>query len=113
MPRTYILGAIPGLKGIPETHVDGVALNGRDGRPGPGDPLPEGTTSFDLTYWYFPTIADIAAGATPGKRINIVIEDVPVSASNAEIRAAIMEQRADVRESKTWGYPEAVAYSTV
>jgi hypothetical protein len=113
MARQYIIGHIPGLKGAPETHVDGVALNGRGGRLGPGDPLPEGTTSFDLTYWYFPTAADIAAGATPGKRINVVIEDVPISASNAEIRAAIMEQRANVRASKTFGYPEAVAYSTV
>ena len=106
MARQYAINGLAGLKGGVITHVDGEVVP-------PGDLLPAGTTSFDLTYWYYPTIADVAAGATPGKRVNIVIEDVPISASNAEVRAAIMEQRANVRDSKTWGYPEAVAYSTV
>lgn len=103
MPRQYIIGAIAGLKGIPETHVNGVALNGRGGRPGPGDLLPEGTTSFDLTYWYFPTVADIAVGATPGKRINVSIEDVSISASNAQIRNKIMQARAANRKNGSFG----------
>ena len=106
MARQYAINGLAGLKGGVVTHVDGEVVS-------PGDLLPEGTTSFDLTYWYFPTPADVAAGAKPGKRINIVIEDVPISASNAEVRAAIMAQRRAVRESKSWGYPEAVAYSTV
>jgi hypothetical protein len=106
MARQYAINGLPGLRGGVVTHVDGEVVS-------PGDPLPSGTTSFDLTYWYYPTPADIAAGATPGKRINIVIEDVPISASNREVRAAIMAQRANVRASKSFGYPEAVAYSAV
>lgn len=106
MSRQYAINGLPGLKGGVVTHVDGEIVP-------PGDRLPAGTTSFDITYWYYPTVADIAAGATPGKRVNIVIEDVPVSASDREVRNAIMQQRANVRNSKSWGYPEAVAYSTV
>src|SRR5471030_2260315 len=103
MARRYAINGLAGLKGGVITHVDGEVVQA-------GDLLPSGTTSFDLTYWYYPTIADVAAGATPGKRTNIVIEDVTIGASNAEVRAAIMAQRANVRASKTWGYPEAVAY---
>jgi hypothetical protein len=96
MARIYAITSIPGLKGGVVTHVDGDIVP-------PGDELPDGTTSFDLTYWYYPTPADIAAGATPGVRNNIALHDVPVSASNADIRAAIMELRALNRENLTFG----------
>jgi hypothetical protein len=98
MARKYAIDGLPGLKGGVVTHVAGY-----DEPIEPGDPLPAGTTAFTLTYWYYPTLADIAAGATPGKRTNIEIPDIPVSASNAEVRALIMSARARNRENFSFG----------
>ena len=106
MARKYAINGLPGIAGGVQTHVDGVWYR-------PGDLLPEGTTSFDLTYWYYPDAGEIAAGATQGKRINLVIEDVPVNADATSIANAIRSQRYSVELSKTFGYPQAVAYSTV
>ena len=96
MARKYAIGEVPGLKGQLQTHVEGEIIM-------PGDELPEDTDTFDLTYWYYPTPADIAVGATPGVRNNVALYDVPISASDADIRAAIMELRARNREEQTFG----------
>lgn len=96
MARTRALGSIPGLAGQAGTHVEGEVI-------APGDLLPEGTETFDVDYWYWPTDADIEAGAEPGVKNHIHLRDVPLTASNADIRAAIMELRAKNREEETFG----------
>lgn len=96
MARKYAVSHIPGLKGVPATTVGGLPIP-------PGDPLPVGTTEFTLDYWYFPTPVDVAAGATPGERIRVVIPGVSVNASNAQIRQEILRMRKLVRDNKTWG----------
>lgn len=96
MARLYAPTSIPGLKGSIDVHVDGDFV-------APGDELPPGTTTFDVTYWYWPTPADVAAGATPGVRNNIALYDVTMGASNADIRAAIMGLRAQNRATQNFG----------
>jgi hypothetical protein len=96
MARQYAIGSIPGIKGIPATHVGGAIIP-------PGDALPAGTREFDLTYWYYPTPADIAAGATPGERIMVFIPGVSVNDSAADIRRDILGERAQARDTHTWG----------
>lgn len=96
MARRYAVGPISGLSGQIETHVGGVQID-------PGDPLPEGTTTFTVLYWYDATPADVAAGALPGQRLSLVIADVPVSLSNADLRLEIMRARADKRDTYDFG----------
>ena len=98
MARRYAINGLPGLKGGVVTHVAGY-----DDPIKPGELLPAGTTEFTLTYWYYPTIADIAAGAMPGKRTNIEIPDVSVGLSNAEVRNLIMAARARNRLNFSFG----------
>ena len=95
MPRQYAIGKIPGLAGQVTTHSEGEVIK-------PGEALPEGATEFTLTYWYNPTPADIEAGANPDKRVNVAIPGVSTNASAAEIRRAIMKERAARREENDW-----------
>ena len=100
MARNYAVGPIAGLKGQVVTSVGGEIV-------APGTEFYRGLTSFDVTYWYNPTAADIANGATPGKRTRLAIQNIPVTATDAEIRDAVMKARQQIRESQTWGYPNA------
>lgn len=95
MARKYAVGQIQGLAGQVATHVDGELIL-------PGDALPPGTETFDLTYWYYPTPADIAAGASPNRRYQVVLYDVPISMSNADIRREILALRAEKRAQQQW-----------
>jgi hypothetical protein len=101
MARKYAIDGIDGLKGGVVTHVDGEIVS-------PGDELPEGDGLMTITYWYYPTPADIEAGADPNKRISITVEDVPYSASDADVRREIMQTRAMARDENSFGYYTAV-----
>lgn len=105
MARRYAIDGLPGIAGGVITHVGGGVVRA-------GDPLPAGTSEFDITYWHKPTPADIAAGATPGERINVTIQNIPISASNADVRNAILQARAAVRGSGGFKYPPAFAWVT-
>lgn len=96
MARKYAVDHVPGIKGTPVTHVGGQIVP-------PGDALPAGTREFDLTYWYFPTPVDIAAGATPGERVQVFIPGVSVNDSLGDIRNAILDARKQARLQHTWG----------
>lgn len=96
MARKYAVSSIPGIKGTPATHVAGAIIE-------PGDPLPAGTKEFILTYWYMPTPADIAAGATPGERIVIATDPISVNDSLADIRREILSKRVQNRVNKSFG----------
>lgn len=96
MARQYAIDGLPGLKGGVVTHTD-------EGIIEPGEPLPEGTDTFDVTYYYYPTPADIAAGAEPGSRLNVTLQNIDLNVSNAEIRNMIMKLRAINRELKQFG----------
>jgi hypothetical protein len=104
MARQYAINGLAGLKGGVVTHVGGTVVP-------PGTEFYRGLDRFTVTYWYYPTAVDIAAGATPGKRISVEISKISVNATDQQIVSAIMKRRAQVRASKSWGYPEAVAFS--
>jgi hypothetical protein len=95
MARQYAVGSIPYLAGQVVTSVAGMAIL-------PGSPLPEGTEKFNIAYFYTATAADVEAGAEPGQRIAITIDNVSVNASAAQIRNAIMELRAEKRAEQDW-----------
>lgn len=96
MARQYAIDGLPGLKGGVVTHTD-------EGIIEPGDFLPEGTETFDLTYYYYATPADIAAGAEPGSRLNVTLQNIGMGVSNAEIVRMIMKLRAINRQLEQFG----------
>jgi hypothetical protein len=96
MARKYAIGAIAGLAGQVVTHVANAIIN-------VGEYLGLGTRTFDLTYSYAVTPADVAAGAAEGTRLHIAIQDVPVSASAAQIRLAILRARKKMRDLELFG----------
>lgn len=104
MARKYAITSIDGIKGGITTHVNGEVVP-------PGDLLPDDASSFDITYWYYPTPVDIAAGAPPGVRINVTIYDIPYSASNADVRQAILAARRQNRENESFGSENAAIYT--
>jgi hypothetical protein len=96
MPRKYAIGEIGGIAGHVQTHQDNEII-------APGEPLLAGAGTFDLTYDYEATPADVAAGAAEGTRLHITVQDIPTSASADEIRLAILRARADMRAEEEFG----------
>lgn len=96
MARGFAPGAISGLAGQVETHVDGKTID-------PGDELPEGTETFDITYWHWPTPADLLAGSPRGQRIKVALFEIPLDWTDADIRNELLALRARAREEKAFG----------
>jgi hypothetical protein len=95
MARQYAINGLTGLKGGVVTYVDGEQV-------APGNALPLGTSVFTLAYWYFPTPADIAAGAPEDVKLQVQVEDIPRSASNQAVVNAIISARAERRNNSDW-----------
>lgn len=96
MARRFAVTEIPGLQNGVVTHVDGEIVE-------PGDELPEGTETFDISFWYYPTLVDVQFGATPGVKIRVALRGVPVDWDDDEIRAAIMQLRKFNRQLQSFG----------
>ena len=97
MARAYAPTYVAGLAGGLRTHAQGQYVR-------PGDPLPAGTTHYDVTYFYQPTAADLAAGATPGQRLHVTVQNIPVLATDAFIRNVVIQARAVSRQQQIWTY---------
>lgn len=102
MPRQYAIGSIPYLAGQVYTSVAGEMIP-------PGSPLPAGTEKFNIAYYYNATEADVDAGAYPGQRLALTIDNVPVSSSAAQIRAKILGVRAEKRAEQEFDDSDPLA----
>jgi hypothetical protein len=95
MARKYAVSDIPGLRGDIKTYVDGEYIPA-------GEPLPEGTETFDVTVHYRFTPADVEAGAVKGGVGSVSLHGIGLNESIYDIRAAVIELRAKKREEKSF-----------
>jgi hypothetical protein len=113
MAWNYAPHEIPGLHGWVQVHVNGTIIEGNE-------PLPPGTQSMTISYWYYPTRADIQSMSiedlnaglahTPTR---VAIQNVPVTATASQIRDAVNQLRAETRKNQNWGYPTAATWAGV
>jgi hypothetical protein len=97
-------GKLAGAAGVFQTVVGGKIIPA-------GEPLPAGTTEFDLFYYFTGRYAD-ASGIVFETRFRAELQGVSVGESNAAIVARAQAERAKLRRiaQATTGPPPAAIY---